>query len=780
MSHNHATEVKPISSNDKAAAIETLRSILTTRSLEIKDHRTVVRSIFYKDFPTTNLETIKTKVDTAKTKVDTAKTKVDTAKTKVETLRVLPSAHQHNPVLAYKSKSKPIPHTSNFISNQSNIDQASMDSDDSLPLYSTSTAAVQILSDEEHLFGLKPSEISIAYQMKDHKENDQDKINSLNQDPLPLQQTLTHDQTLTLDSSDFLIHGLLGEGGMGQVFIGKQTCLKRDVAFKISKNESQDPRLLAQICHEAQITAQLDHPNIMPIYLLARADDGRPIQIMKRIEGISWHDLMYQPKHSLWQDLNQSESQHDFHLEILVKVSQAMSYAHERGIIHRDLKPENVMIGKFGEVYILDWGVALDLATVHGEVTDFWAQQQSGLEVALVGTPAYMPPEMALRDIAYQGAWSDVYLLGAILYQVLTGKRLHTAENIDLLLEQIVQGHMPVIPEEIIKEMRDLLQVSLAFSNESRLPNASAFHLLLTEAIRTSKSRKVEKKAWQAYHELFQELQKNTPQNYRLEILFDEAKHFFWTSLELWPMNLEARQGLDKCLTMWVRYLLKIQEVGSAERVIGEIKTPNEDLLAEIAFMKSEREDEEIERRALKSWKADENLGSSKKIRVLWAYLGFTLFGLGSLFFDFLARLDLMYIDAKRSLLSAIVLSALAIIGFLILSPKDQVLKANSSFIRLSKLLLVIMLSVVLQRFFVWKTMPEFKMSLIYEMILLVVGCSAMNSVSGQKDFTWGTTAFVVSIILSLLWPYLLTTLYALSMCILWGGVLWNWKKEST
>lgn len=643
--------------------------------------------------------------------------------------------------------------------------------DFSLPLYSNPSKSITSPIPDT-LFGLKPSSVNLEMQAAISPPP------SSEQSLSPIATPAHQDKMPSSTNHDFIIDQLLGEGGMGHVFQGLQTCLNREVAIKISKIESPDPRLLAQICHEAQITARLDHPNILPIYLLARSEDGKPIQVMKRIEGVSWHDLLYSSTHPLWIELNSQNDQETFHLEVLTQVSQAISYAHERGVIHRDLKPENVMIGKFGEVYVLDWGVALDLATAQGEESAFWAQQHSGLENALVGTPAYMPPEMAKKEIKQQGTWSDVYLLGAILYQILTKNRLHQGKDVEELYQSILQGKLPLLPNEMVKEMRDLIQASLAYHPEQRLPNAGSFRLLLIEAIRTLRSRSVEQRGWDALKAFQEELTNEDPEPRRLEVLFDESKHYFWTALEMWPMNPEASAGLDQILKLWGRHLISLNEFTHAKRILSELREDDPDLFAHIAFAKGERDQEEQEHQALKDWREDESLASSRRLRLFLAKLGFLSFGLGSLICDLLERSQKIHINAQRAFIFSVILSSFVALSFLLFSKKRRTKQQNALFSRLVHFLGVILCGVMINRFVGWQLGENFRHILLHEMCLIMVGCFGMSTISGRKDFTWGGGAFTLGIVLSVLWTKWLTLFYSLSMIILWIGVILSWRNE--
>ncbi len=196
----------------------------------------------------------------------------------------------------------------------------------------------------------------------------------------------------------------IGKGGVGLVREATQGGVRRDVAVKTIlkskdvRGDKASENLRSTFVAEATLSAKLDHPNIVPIHELGRAEDGTIFYSMKHVKGQGWHKVI------------ESKSESD-NVEILMKVADAMAYAHSRGILHCDLKPENVMIGEYGEVLLMDWGGAVELVRL----------RKHGICV-VQGTPEYAAPEMFNLDYERIGPVSDVYLLGSNLFEVLTGK----------------------------------------------------------------------------------------------------------------------------------------------------------------------------------------------------------------------------------------------------------------------------------------------------------------------------------------------------------------------
>ena len=250
--------------------------------------------------------------------------------------------------------------------------------------------------------------------------------------------------------SRYTLSRLYAEGGLGKVWLARDGDLNREVALKeIRPDQAQYPEMWRRFMKEAQITGQLEHPNIVPVYELAhRREDDQPFYTMRFVRGRTLGKAISEYHRK------RSEGQVDplampSLLQAFIGVCQAIAYAHSRGVVHRDLKPDNVVLGGFGEVIVLDWGLAtvldclgqkdsirvVDLTDeAHAEATR--AGQQ-------LGTPAYMAPEQAAGRLEQVDARTDVYGLGAILYEILTGHPPHDGKNSLELFESIVNGETP-------------------------------------------------------------------------------------------------------------------------------------------------------------------------------------------------------------------------------------------------------------------------------------------------------------------------------------------------
>jgi tetratricopeptide (TPR) repeat protein len=227
----------------------------------------------------------------------------------------------------------------------------------------------------------------------------------------------------------------IGRGGMGKVLKGRDPEMDRELAIKVLREEHQEhPDMVQRFLAEARINGRLQHPGIVPVYDLDRFPDQRPFFTMKLVQGRKLAELLAErpdPSHDL-----------PHFLKIFEQVCQTLAYAHSRGVIHRDLKPSNVMVGAFGEVQVMDWGLAKVLAregpqpaeppsaasTGPGEPTPSltWVGQ-------VLGTPGYMAPEQARGEVEKLDERCDVFGLGAILCVILTGKPPYRGERGEVL-----------------------------------------------------------------------------------------------------------------------------------------------------------------------------------------------------------------------------------------------------------------------------------------------------------------------------------------------------------
>jgi serine/threonine-protein kinase len=219
----------------------------------------------------------------------------------------------------------------------------------------------------------------------------------------------------------YRIARLIGKGGMGEVLTAHDEQVGRDVAIKRMRSANPSERAIQRFLREASIQGRLEHPAICPVHEIGRDAEGMPFFAMKKLTGTTLAKLLIEP------DPAQFPLQRI--LRAFADVCLAMEMAHVRGIVHRDLKPDNIMLGDYGEVYVLDWGVAKVIGDDEGEFSDVGSHSsQSGeFETAVgtsIGTPGYMAPEQVRGRKEIDGR-ADIYTLGCLLFEILAGEALH-------------------------------------------------------------------------------------------------------------------------------------------------------------------------------------------------------------------------------------------------------------------------------------------------------------------------------------------------------------------
>lgn len=237
-------------------------------------------------------------------------------------------------------------------------------------------------------------------------------------------------------------------GGLGEVFRGRDVELNRPVAVKrIQERHHHDTMARDRFLREAEVTACLEHPGVVPVYGLVRGSDGQPCYAMRFIQGASMHEAIAAFYAATDQD--ESERKKGFRqlLGRFISLCNTVAYAHSRGIIHRDLKPHNVMLGSYGETLLVDWGLARGVelppdATPEQRLIPSVESVSSTLHGEVIGTPAYMSPEQAAGDQDKIGPGSDVYSLGATLYHLLTSQPALSGSWSDMQVS-ILRGKFP-------------------------------------------------------------------------------------------------------------------------------------------------------------------------------------------------------------------------------------------------------------------------------------------------------------------------------------------------
>jgi tetratricopeptide (TPR) repeat protein len=290
------------------------------------------------------------------------------------------------------------------------------------------------------------------------------------------------------DAPRYAMLRLAGVGGVGRVWLVRDGSLGREVALKELRPDRADPDSWNRFVREARVTGQLEHPGIVPVYEVGRRpQDNQPYYTMRFVHGRTLRDAIA-AYHERRTRIEAGPLEVRELLGAFVQVCQAVGYAHSRGVLHRDLKPHNVALGDYGEVMVLDWGLAKVLSEPQREASRA-AHDTPGRPLApeadaeatqpgeLLGTPAYMAPEQADGRLDLLDARTDVYGLGAILYHLLTGTPPFDGQDTPEVLERVLHG-VPRRPRELVADTPPALEAvclrALARRREERYPTALA------------------------------------------------------------------------------------------------------------------------------------------------------------------------------------------------------------------------------------------------------------------------------------------------------------------
>ncbi len=389
----------------------------------------------------------------------------------------------------------------------------------------------------------------------------------------------------------------IGSGGMAEIYSARQAGLEREVALKkIKRRRAQTAHVRSNFLAEAVITGRLEHPNIVPVYALGKDENGLDFLAMKLVGGRSWAVELREAR-------KDGSFALDPQLEILIQLCNAVAFAHENGIIHNDLKPSNVMLGRFGEVLLLDWGlaVAFDPKLQHDPFLRFHTHIQGPC-----GTPIYMAPEQALGKGAQLGPHTDIYLLGAILYELLTGKPPNVAPRLVETLHQALHGPPLAFPPDVPAELEAICRHALQPSPDLR--HASVLQLqdelkafrLHRESLEIARlaARRLQACQFSATSGEFS----STSDNSSLYRNFAEVVASFQAARRLWADNVAAVEGERDARFAYAEAALALGDLGLARTQAANLPDARgERLREEISAARQRLRDARQARRRLRT-----------------------------------------------------------------------------------------------------------------------------------------------------------------------------------
>lgn len=353
----------------------------------------------------------------------------------------------------------------------------------------------------------------------------------------------------------------LGSGGTAIVRRAHQASLDREVAIKTPLRGGSSAAAVGRVLQEAWVTGALQHPGVVPVHDVVTDDEGCPHIVMRRIEGWTWTELINRPE-----EVERAFGVRDvlaWHLRVLMSVAATAHHAHGRGVLHRDLKPDNVMIGAGGETYVLDWGIAVALDARASHRLPAAAEQNS-----LAGTPHYMAPEMARADGSALGVTTDVYLLGGLLYAVLTCAPPHPGDDPQAVINAAA-ARLPAAPTQAPARLVRLCMQALALDPTDRPDTAESFRRNLQSYLEERDADALVEAGGAALVSLHERA--SDPTSTQVPGLFAACRLAYEQALVRAPEHAAALAGLHAARTARIRWDLARGDARAAAELLQEL-----------------------------------------------------------------------------------------------------------------------------------------------------------------------------------------------------------------
>ncbi len=411
---------------------------------------------------------------------------------------------------------------------------------------------------------------------------------------------------LSSDGARIHTRDVLGMGGMGIVHEGTQTSLDRSVAVKSVRPDKKTPSTTLKLLQEAWIAGRLEHPNIVPVYDIGADASGEPLIVQQRVAGTSWDDLCGEA--DVVHERFGASDLLEFNIRVLMQVCNAVHFAHSRRIVHLDIKPSNVMIGAFGEVLILDWGLAMSL---DDDGTGRLPLAKDNDEI--VGTPSYLAPEMLAQEGDRLDERTDVYLLGATLYELCCGHPPHRGSGMIAILYKIATEPAPS-PDGAPPELAAMCARAMAMDPAERFSSAEELRLALQDFLEHRSSARLAEEA--AAQVVLLEAAVEGGSEETLRGMFSAARFGFEQALHSWPENPEARAGLRDLLIKRCSYALQLGNAVHAAELLAGVEDPPAELKGNIAEALEQLEGDAARLADLQEFRDDMDVRIGQRTRV--------------------------------------------------------------------------------------------------------------------------------------------------------------------
>lgn len=391
---------------------------------------------------------------------------------------------------------------------------------------------------------------------------------------------------------------VIAEGGMGVVRSAVQRSLGRTVAVKTAPahGTSDDAK---RMLLEAWVTGYLEHPGIVPVYDIVTGEDGAPVVVMRRIRGQTWQSLL---NDELWAFGQGARDLLEQNLRVLIRVCEIVEFAHAQHVLHRDLKPSNVMVGSFGEVYLLDWGLAV---ATGGEPAKHLPRAEIAKEAC--GTLSYAAPEMVGLIAEPVSERTDVYLLGAVLFEIAAGRPPHRAGGGTKGTVESIDTTPPKMPASMSAQLARICIRALQKDPKDRQASVAELRADILAFLRQRDSEHIFREAERALAWLREASRAKEPRQ-KLYDLYGECRFAFREALRTWPEHVEAKRGLRDATRTMIEHELDAKDPRVADALLADSSEDLPDLAERVRLALAE-EDAERERLAKFARDHDKSIG---------------------------------------------------------------------------------------------------------------------------------------------------------------------------
>lgn len=571
------------------------------------------------------------------------------------------------------------------------------------------------------------------------------------------------------------IKGKIGEGGMGLVELAEQLSVGRDVAVKRVRDDvgTESAQSTMVLLREGWTTGLLEHPNIVPIYTLGRNDDGEPVIVMKKIEGTSWLDIINDPDQA--PDSFEFDDVVELHVEILIQICNAIEYAHNQGIIHRDLKPENVMLGEFGEVYVLDWGIAISLEDdPTGRLISVHDVEQPS------GTPAYMAPEMVEGDGEALGAHTDIFLLGAMLYEALTGEPPYRAPTAYALMLRAHRCPPPTFDDDVPADLAAICRTAMARDPDDRFDGVRALRSALHDFRRRREARRLATQGDNRLRDVLRLLERERAgesiDEADLYRVFGECRFAYEQSLEIDADHRDATDGLQRAMEAMANRALERDAFKAASLLIADFPRSNPEFNRRLDDLDERLADRQQEYEKLQKIRHDVDVDVGRGSRslflvvmgIVWTVLSFSL--------AIATELDMVEVTPRRMFFHIIGLTGL--IACVIYLGRDRFF-TNELNRRMLWCVTAAFGFICFHRGIVWITDMAYHIAFPFEMVTYSMTIFLI-AIAFDRRLYIASPPFLIFGIISAFWPEKLFWLFSVANTLTVGIILWQWWPDDS